>query len=110
MKNFYDNQLKVSSLLGVLAVLASILTRLEVIVWAIIVILSFIADGGIFSNMQYSVDPFVLLGLLLAAIVIDFIMSLLAVRKRRQFNDSETSYKVYYHNGHTAEWVMTKAI
>jgi hypothetical protein len=47
--------------------------------------------------------------LLVIAVILQFIADLLALRKRRQWEDNKNSYQVYHHNGHLAEWTNHKA-
>jgi hypothetical protein len=47
--------------------------------------------------------------LLVIAVILQFIADLLALRKRRQWEDNQNSYQVYHHNGHLAEWTNHKA-
>lgn len=59
--------------------------------------------------IQYGTEKSLMIILLVVAIIIQFVADLLAVRKRRQWEDNKNSYKVYHHNGHLAEWTNHKA-
>jgi magnesium-transporting ATPase (P-type) len=107
----FSNSLEMGSVLFFLALfLRNIFGYLYIYAWLAILILQFLAESLIFhAPIQYGTDKVSMVVLLILATVIQMISDWLSFRKRRSWQDDQSTYKVYHHNGHVAEWVNTKA-
>lgn len=107
----FDNSLQTGTALFTVALLLrNTLGQLWVWAWLLVILLHFIAEGMLFKRpIQYSNDRVALIVLLLLAMGVQILADWLGFRKRRQWKDPEEKYRLYHHNGHLAEWVLTPA-
>lgn len=100
-----------SSVLFYLALfLRNIFGYLYVYAWLAIIIFQFVAEQMILKmKIQYGTDKASMIVLLVLAICVQIISDWLSFRKRRQWTEDDTLYRLYHHNGHMAEWINTKA-
>jgi hypothetical protein len=58
------------------------------------------------NNAQYVGEPYILLIVSIVYMVANILFELMIVKNKSRFDEGEEKFKVYYHDGVSAEWNM----
>ena len=87
-----------------------VLCKVELYLYLAIMIINFFIQKQYFgSNAQYVGEPYILLIFLIIYFVGHFILDILISKNRTNFTENTEKYKVYVHDGVSAEWTVSSA-